>query len=138
MKHLTAIFVFSFLLQSQAFAGAFDLYCANQDKTVELNKGSIRLVQNNGSVIEGIYYSTAPSELMGLDVQVFFQTPGEKFVIAGGVPQITRSKAFKDECGNVGMKRTFRESIKVLDINGNEVKQANIICTDSIIAGHCL
>jgi hypothetical protein len=145
MKYL--LIALSLCLSTQAFAGAYSLYCANADKTFVINhRVGVQITQSNGAKVEGIYFSE-DFDLLGHELQDFLQDTRNKIFVdrphlidnRGNDIKVTSRRDYKDECGNVGEKVKFRALFRALDMQGNEIKAPTLLkCESSMIPGHCI
>ena len=148
MKQIFAILICIYATVP-ALAGTYNLECSNKDKTILINRGTLNLIKDDGSQLEGIYFRTDGVALMfGAEIREFLKSTQSKFVIeqdldAVGNPSIVKvlgKKHFKDECGNIGEQRKLRQDIRIYDASGNDVllKKDTLFCTERAIPGHCL
>lgn len=145
MKYL--LITLSLCFSTQAFAGAYGLYCSNADKTFVISHAlGLQITQTNGAKVEGIYFSE-DSELMGYELQDFLQDTRNKIFVdrprlidnRGNEIKVTSRRTYKDECGNVGEKVKFKALFRALDMQGNEIKAPTLLkCESSVIPGHCI
>ncbi len=128
---------------SSAFAGAYSLSCESSDGLVKVTKGSLSIAGE-----EFQYFGEDASvRLMGNTIvdflkegrpKVVVSSPDADTAVAQGGVKVSRTKRFKDDCGNRGEETDYSEAVGIYNTEGKTLLNVvRLKCTERIIVGHC-